>query len=134
MEEALRNLILSHGGIAASAGTRVDWGVRQQGAPLPSLNMYLISGQPQMKFTGPAGWSRDRVQIDCMGRTFKAARDLADFLAKEPTGLLLGWRGDHMGVRMRTIVMGRRSDTDTDDIGPVHRTSVDVMVWHVAIA
>lgn len=134
MEEALRSLILAHAGIAATVDTGVDWGVRQQGAPLPGLNLHLISGIPQMKFSGPAGWSRDRVQIDCWARSFKAARDLGDFLAGEPTGLLLGWRGDHMGIRMRTIVMGRRSGTDTDNVGVVHLSSVDVMVWHIAIA
>jgi len=131
MDEALRDLLLQHAPIGMIVQRRVDWGVRPQSDALPAI---VLSGNktPQMIFSGGAGWSRDRVQIECWGRTYKAAKDLALILGGEG-GLLVGYRGDHLGVRLRTIVLGLRSDTDTDTIGVVHGTSLDVLVWNIPI-
>lgn len=132
MEEALRDLLLQQPAIAAAVDRRVDWGVRPQGSPLPAITLVWVSGLPQVNFNGSAGWSRDRIQIECWGRTYKAAKDLALVLAGRD-GLLVAYRGDHLGVRMRTFILGRRSDTDTDNAGVVHRTSVDVDVWSIPL-
>lgn len=129
MEEALRDLLLISAPIAAAVERRVDYGVRSQGAALPAITLHQISGNPTMLLAGPADWERDRVQIDCLGRTYKAARDLADAIGGR-RGLLVGYRGDHKGQRLRTFVMGSRSDNDSDSVGPVFRASIDVMVWH----
>jgi hypothetical protein len=131
MDEALRDLLLQHAPIGMAVQRRVDWGVRPQSDALPGI---VLSGNktPQMIFSGGAGWSRDRIQIECWGRTYKAAKDLALLLGGQG-GLLVGYRGDHLGVRLRTIVLGLRSDTDTDTIGVVHRTSLDVLVWNIPI-
>jgi len=132
MEEAVRRLLLDAAAVTALVGDRVDWGVRSQGAKLPAIVIHLISGVPQMNMDGPSGWSRDRLQFDCWGRTYKAARDVADVLAGR-SGLLLGLRRDLPGLRLRTLIIGRRSDSDRDDQGPVHRASVDVMAWHTPL-
>lgn len=133
MEEAFRALLLGTAALTTRVGQRIDWGVRSQGAPLPALTMFLVSGVPQMNLAGPSGWSRDRIQIDSWGRTFIAARDLADILGAPDGGLLVGLRRDLPRLRLRTFVIGRRSDTDTDASGPVHRTSLDVMAWHTPL-
>ena len=133
MEEAIRTLLLGTAALTARVSQRIDWGVRSQGSTLPALTLFLVSGVPQMTFSGPSGWSRDRIQIDAWGRTFLAARDLADILADPEGGLLVGLRRDLPGLRLRTFVIGRRSDTDTDASGPVHRTSLDVMAWHTPL-
>lgn len=132
MEEAVRRLLLDAAAMKALVGDRVDWGVRSQGAALPAVVIHLISGLPGMTMAGPSGWSQDRLQFDCWGRTYKAARDVADVLAGRG-GLLLGLRRDLPGLRLRTFIIGRRSDSDRDDAGPVHRASVDVMAWHTPL-
>ena len=132
MEEALRDLLLSAAPITAAGERRVDWGVRSQGAAQPAITLHQISGNPTMLLAGPADWGRDRIQIDCLARTYKAARDLANAIGGR-RGLLTGYRGDHKGQRLRTFVIGKRSDTDSDSVGPVFRASIDVMVWHTPL-
>lgn len=132
MEEAIRKLLLDTAAVTALVGKRVDWGVRSQGATLPAVTIHLITGSPQMHYSGPSGWSRDRLQFDCWGRTYKAARDVADTLA-DRGGLLLRFRGDLPGLRLRTFVLARRSDDDSDEVGPVHRAMVDVLAWHTPL-
>lgn len=129
MEEAVRDLLITAAPIAAAVDRRVDWGLRSQGSALPAITLHQISGSPTIRFAGPADWERDRIQIDCLGRTYKAARDLADAIGGR-RGLFVGYHGDHKGQRLRTFVMGSRSDNDTDSVGPVFRASIDVMVWH----
>ncbi|AOW22230.1 hypothetical protein AVM11_08815 [Sphingomonas melonis TY] len=129
MEEALRDLLLIAAPIAGVVGRRIDWGVRSQGSALPAITLHQIGGNPTMLLDGPADWERDRIQIDCLGRTYKASRDLADAIAGR-RGVLVGYRGDHKGHRLRTFVVGRRSDNDSDTVGPVFRASIDVMIWH----
>lgn len=99
---------------------------------MPALVLHKISGTPTMTYSGPADWERDRVQIDCLGRSYKAARDLGDLIGGRH-GLLVGYRGNHKGQRLRTFVIGSRSDDDSDSVGPVFRASVDVMVWHTPL-
>lgn len=132
MDEALRDLLLEHAPIAGAVQRRVDWGVRPQGNALPAITLLRISGIPQMNLSGRARWSRDRIQIECWGRTYKAAKDLALIIGGDD-GLLAGYRGDHLGVRLRTLVLDQRSDTDTDSVGVVHRTSLDVLVWNIRL-
>ncbi|WP_311270493.1 DUF3168 domain-containing protein [Sphingobium sp. WCS2017Hpa-17] len=132
MEEALRAKLRATAALTALVGTRIDWGLRGTGAGLPAVRLFEISGGPRMNMSGGSAWTRCRVQIDCLGRTYKAARDIADILAKPPTGILSGMRETVSGVRLRTFIMNRRADTDEDAEGIVHRTSIDAMVWHAA--
>lgn len=135
MEEALRGLLLGTAALSDRVGTRIDWGVRSQGSKLPAITLHSIGGGIRMNLGGSSGWSRDRIQIDCWGRTFIAARDLADILVPRGRsgGLLVGFRGDLPGVRLRTLPLDRSSDDDEDSEGPVHRTSLDISVWHTPI-
>lgn len=131
MEEAFRTMLLETAPLAQLVGKRIDWGLRPQGDQLPGITLLRVSGGLTMHFAGPAGWRRDRVQVDVWGRTFKAARDIGDLLADDG-GLLVGLRRDLPGVRIRTFVVARRGGTDADAVGPVHRDSIDVMIWHLA--
>lgn len=135
MEEAFRALLLGTAALKTRVGTRIDWGVRSQGSVLPAITLHSAGGGMQMNLAGPSGWSRERIQIDCWGRTFKAARDLADILAPRglPGGLLVGFRGDLPGLRLRTLILNRRDDDDSDSEGPIHRTSLDVAAWHTPL-
>lgn len=137
MEEALRDLLLGTAALTEMVGRRVDWGVRPQGDALPAITLERISGEVQMNTNAPSGWDVDRVQIECWGRTYKAAKDAAQVLASPggtstPVGVLVGYRGERLGLRLRTFIVGRRSDSDSDSKGPVHRSSIDVVVWSSA--
>ena len=129
MEEALRAKLLETVALKALVDTRVDWGLRPQGSPLPGVAMFGVTKIPGMTMTGASGWTRSRVQIDTWGRTYKAARDVADTIAGEG-GALVGFRGKVRDVRLRTFILGRRTGDDTDAQGPLYRHSIDVLVWH----
>ncbi|KQN37009.1 hypothetical protein ASG37_04935 [Sphingomonas sp. Leaf407] len=135
MEEAFRSLLLSTVPLSALVARRIDWGLRPQGDALPGLTLQRISGAPIMNLSGPSGWSRDRIQLDAWGRTFKDARDIGDLLAGHAGrgGLLVGLRRDVAGIRMRGFVVARRSGTDSDKIGPIHRDSIDLMLTYTAL-
>ncbi|VVT20318.1 conserved hypothetical protein [Sphingomonas aurantiaca] len=129
MEEALRAKLLETVALKALVDTRVDWGLRPQGSALPGVALFGVTGIPGMTMTGASGWTRSRVQIDVWGRTYKAARDVADTIAGEG-GALVGFRGTVREVRLRTFILGRRTGDDTDAQGPIFRQSIDVLVWH----
>ncbi|MFX4086166.1 DUF3168 domain-containing protein [Sphingobium yanoikuyae] len=130
MEEALRVKLLATAALTSLVVKRIDWGLRSTAAGLPAVRLFEISGVPQTNLAGASGWTRARVQIDCLGRTYLAARDVADVIAKPGTGVLNAMRETVGGVRLRTFIMNRRADHDTDADGVVHRISIDVMVWH----
>ena len=132
MEEALRAKLLATAALAALVGNRIDWGIRSTGAGLPAVRLFEISGVPRMNLAGPSGWSRSRIQCEAWGRTYKAARDAGDQIAKPGIGVLHGLRETVGGIRLRTFILGRRSDEDSDDNGPLFRTALDVLVWHAA--
>lgn len=133
MESAVRTMLLAHAPLAALVGDRIDWGVRAQGRALPAVTLQIVSRLPGMTYAGADGWEQSRIQIDAWGRTYLAAQQVADVLALPPAGLLAGYRGDLPGLRLRTMIAARRTDDDSDDAGPVHRASIDVIAWHRAI-
>lgn len=133
MEEALRAKLRANAALTALVGTRIDWGLRGTGAGLPAVRLFEISSVARMNLAGGSAWTRSRIQIDCLGRTYKAARNIADILAKPPAGILIGMRETVSDVRLRTFIMNRRADHDDDAEGVVHRTSIDVMVWHTSL-
>lgn len=130
MEEALRGKLLATAALTALVDRRIDWGVRPTGADLPSVSLFEVTGVPRMTMSAPSGWTRSRVQIDAWGRTYKAARDVVDTIGAPQVGALVGLRDTVSGVRLRTFIIGRRTDSDTDDHGPLYRTALDVLVWH----
>ncbi|HQS95087.1 MAG: hypothetical protein B7X90_01785 [Novosphingobium sp. 17-62-19] len=129
MEEPIRSLLLEASGIAALVGSRIDWGVRPQGDALPAIVLSRTSSVTGMKLSGPSGWTRSRIYVECWGRTYKVARDIADLIGGDD-GVLSGLRTTSGGIQLRTFIVGRRADQETDSVGVLHRTALDVMVWH----
>jgi hypothetical protein len=129
MEEALRSLLLQSAAVKATVQANVGWGLRPQGAALPGVALFEVGGLPSLSFSGPAEWARSRVQADCWARTYKEARGVADAIGGRE-GVLHGFRGTIGDVRLRTMVIARRTDDDRDGEGPLYRTSLDLLVWH----
>lgn len=131
MEQALRALLLGTARLSEIVGTRIDWGVRPQGTGLPAVVLSTPSGVPQMNLAGPSGWTRSRVRAACWGRSYLDAKLVADAIGGRD-GRLVGLRETAGSVQLRTFVVGRFSDTDSDTVGTLHRTILDVLVWHDA--
>jgi len=74
MEEELRALLKADAATAALVGSRIDWGVRPQGKPLPAVVMNVISDAEDYHMNGPNGLFQGRVQVDCYGLTYVAAK------------------------------------------------------------
>lgn len=125
MEEALRKLLREAPAMAALEG-RVDWGVRPQGTALPAMTLRTISDIPEMKMSGPTGWSRARIQSDIYGSTFKAARDLRHDLVLTVAGL----RATLGGIKFRIFVIDADSGVETVAKGFEHRARADLDIWY----
>lgn len=137
MEEALRTYIMALTGMSSAVGSRVDWGLSPQGRPYPSVVLWNISSIEQMNLAGPGGWVRSRVQADSWAKTFKQARDISHIMA--PPGRKAGLNGLRATIgdyRFRIFVIDRDASTDedkADSSGVVHRSRLDLDVWHSRI-
>jgi hypothetical protein len=128
MEEWLRSLLLGSAGVASIFGNRVDWGTRQQGAPLPGAALFLISNVPELTMSGASGWWDARVQIDSLG-------DRADqaILGRRAIAAAVHLtRATAGGKKYRCFVIDADSKAETDGTGVIHRARLDVRVHYQA--
>jgi hypothetical protein len=77
MEEYLRSILKADSSVVALSGGRVDWGARPQGDALPAVILRLIDGSVGRHLKGPDGLWMGRVQIDCWGASYGAAKGLS---------------------------------------------------------
>jgi hypothetical protein len=122
MEEALRAALLAYGGLASLVGTRIDWGMRPDG--LPSVRLQVVSKVPLYTYGGLVGLTPHLIQADCFGDRYGVAKRVArEFAAAIGTLSRPAWDA--------CFVEAERDDQDKDATGkPVHRTSLDVRLWH----
>ena len=117
MEEALRALL-----IAALPGVPVAWGLGSDA--LPRVVLFVISGGDDMTQDGPSGLCWRRVQVDCYGATYGAAR----LLSREVRAILSGYRG---GIFNGIFLDADRDGEMTDGPASVQaRVSLDFMVHY----
>ncbi|NBE05931.1 DUF3168 domain-containing protein [Paragemmobacter ruber] len=84
MEEVLRALLR-----AALPGVAVDWGENDARAAVPRVRLMRVSGGAEYANDGPVGLHRARVQVDCIGATYGAAKGLA----RQVKAAVGGYRG-----------------------------------------
>lgn len=77
MESAIRTRLLATAGVTALVSQRVYCGARPQGGSQPDIVINRISGAPVYTDDGEAGLSSARIQVDCYGATYAAAKGLA---------------------------------------------------------
>jgi hypothetical protein len=77
MEEEFRAILLASSGVQALAGSRVDFGANAQGAAMPRVVLFTISGFSGHSLQAPSGPLQGRVQCDCYGATYRAAKQLS---------------------------------------------------------
>ena len=132
MEEAFRTRLLATVGLTTLVGTRVNWGLRNQGDPLPGIALHVIGDIADLNLSGGSHWNDARVQADVWGATFKAARDAGNFLALPVArGGLHGFRGVLSGIRFRIFVLDRSNTTEPDKTGTIlHRSQIDLRIFY----
>lgn len=126
MEEDLAARLLADSGVAAIVGVRVNWVERPQGESLPAIVLQIVSSGRDYVLDGPQSLREDRVQADCWGLTYAAAKSAARAViaALEPPAT-------HGSTKFNGAFVDAERD-GREDIGTalVFRTSLDLMVWH----
>ena len=126
MEEALRNKLLAILAVYDLVGDRITWNIRPQGSSLPAVLLHLIDTTPADDADGNSGLSESRVQVDCLGATYREAKLLARAVQTLGVELTIN-QAEFTGV----YVDAERDDhTDSSAAGSVHRTTVDLLLWH----
>ncbi len=89
MEEELRNLIFNTEAVADIVGRRVEWIEHPQGSGYPAIVLNVVSGFEGIHMNGK-GPFEGRVQVDCYGMTYTAAKSASRSVIEA----LNGYRGD----------------------------------------
>lgn len=69
--------MLATAGVTALVASRVYCGSRPQGGTVPDIVINRISGAPIYTDDGESGLTNARIQIDCYGATYAAAKGVA---------------------------------------------------------
>lgn len=125
MEETFVALLLAHPPLSSLVATRIKWSARLQGTPLPAVVMFRVGGRRDTVMDGASGLVESRVQIDCYGRTYTEAKQVA----RAVIGVVNGARYPEQGLA-GLFLDAERDTHEGEDPDPVFRTSLDVRVWH----
>lgn len=123
MQAALRTRLLADPTISGLVGTRIDWGLRPQGKPLPAISLTIISTPRDYTMAGAQTTQFYRVQIDCWAATYKSANDVRDAVIAE----LEPASGEFLG----SFVVRNSDFPEKTDTGEIHRASIDFKVTHI---
>lgn len=125
MEEEIRAVLLASSGVTALAGTRVDFGGNPQGSPMPRVCLWTISDFDGLNITGPDGFFQGRVQADCYGATYSAAKGLA----RAVIAALNGYAGG--GLQLVTLIGTRDTrEGGANEAERPFRTSLDFATFY----
>ncbi len=117
MEETLTGLL------SGVAGGRRFWGRAPQTTARPFVVLTRIDGARDYHMRGPSGYVASRVQIDCYGDTYGAAKTAARAVIDALSG--------HSGQAIQGIFIDSERDlpaTDAGEVNHLFRTSVDIMI------
>lgn len=116
MQSDLIALILADAGVTAAVGSKVWWVRRPQGQVAPFAILQMVSSVPAVTMASEANWTDSRVQVDCYGETYAAARGVA--------AAIFTLLGGHSGTTGSTHFQGvfRISERDLYEAG---ETEVD---------
>ncbi|WP_426041505.1 DUF3168 domain-containing protein [Brevundimonas sp. TWP2-3-4b1] len=124
MEPALIAKLLVSAGVTALVSTRINWGRRPQGSPLPCVVLTRVDGSPDVHHGGRSGLVQSRVQVDCWGVSYGAAKAVARAVETAVTAQTF----TQGTIRFDVILIADERDSTFDEITPLFRTSLDLMV------
>lgn len=127
MEEQIRALLLNDSGVSSLAGSRVNFGTHPQGQPFPAIVLNTISDADDYTLQGPSGITEARIQVDCYGGTYGAAK----LLSRAVRSLLGGYQG---GALQGVFLAGSRDSREggSNEAERPYRVSMDFMVRFTA--
>lgn len=73
MEEEFRAILKATTALTAIVGTRIDFGERPQGQPMPDMLLNVVSGFEGIHMNGK-GPFEGRIQADCYAMTYSEAK------------------------------------------------------------
>lgn len=126
MKAALRSRLLADATIAGLVGTRIDWGLRPQGKPLPAITLTLIPTPRDYHMGGAQRTQFYRVQIDCWAATYLSADAVRHAVIAE----LEPASGDFLG----SFVIRDQDMPERVENAEIHRASLDFKVTYVTPA
>lgn len=131
MEEALVALLLANVSVSALVDDRVHWLALPQGAQLPSIVLTVVTDIGQVTYQGINDLRDTRVQIDCYGESYSAAKTVARTVA----GNLDGFKGVFSGVSFEGVFQDSEREGRDDDNLPdiIFRNSRDFRIWHKGV-
>lgn len=123
MQGALRARLLNQ----TAAGTRVYWLSRPQTSALPAITLQTIAGGRPRTYDGLQAFRDTRVQMDIWAASYAEARSVAE----AAIGALEPIKTTSNGVIFDSIFFDSESDA-LERVGTtdIHRTSIDLIVWH----
>jgi hypothetical protein len=108
--------------IVDETGYPVAWGLLQDGASLPRVAIYQISGSADYAMSGPTGLREARIQVDVYGTSYGQMETAAQAV----TTALSGWVS---GAVRAVFLVGQRDEApDADD--KLFRASLDFIVHY----
>lgn len=126
MQTDLRALLLANATVSANCGSRVDWGVRPQGKPLPAITLLLVSDTRDQTLGGVQTTQGPLVQVDCWAETYSAMVTL-----REAVITLLATPVVQSGTRFLGAQNINTQDlSEKTDTGMVFRAMIRATVWH----
>jgi hypothetical protein len=130
VEEDLRALLLADAGVAAVVGTRVAWGYRPQGSPLPAVVLHIVGGTKAYHLSGESGPLQPRVQVNCLAESYLSALGVCRSVA----AALSGYAGTVGGTYFQGILQDSEprdlSDPDGATEERIFGLTVDFIVNH----
>lgn len=126
MQSDLRTVLKNDATISALVSTRVDWGVRPQGKPLPAITLTLVNDNREQMMAGLQTTQGPLVQIDCWAETYS---DMATLRERVITLIATPV------VQGSTRFLGAQDINAVDlpestDNGIIHRAAIRANVWH----
>lgn len=128
MEEALIAILLADDDLSDLVGTKIHWLRRPQKEALPSVTLQTISGPRTNHTEGADSIVGHRVQVDCWGATFTAAKGVARAVEAALSGQRFGGSANIQGV----FVLDAVDSFEGEEPEAIHRSRLDLRVVHRA--
>jgi hypothetical protein len=125
-QSALRARLIAAAPVNALVAGRVYWVDRPQASTLPAVTLQVISDERPQTHDGFTTSRATTVQVDCWGRTYSEKVAVAEAVINA-----LVPAETSNGVRfLRSFVDSVRDLGERVETQFIHRTSVDLIVWH----
>ena len=124
MKTALRSRLLADATISGLVGTRIDWGLRPQGKPLPAITLTLLPTPRDYHMGGAQHTQHYLVQIDCWAASYASAEAVRQAVIAEMEPASGSFQGSFV---QRDHDMPERTET-----GEIHRASLDFKVTYIS--